>query len=107
MQFVSYPSLACGGTNFLYAAGGFCICYWALRVNFAYTIHDVMGNCTMNCIEALTSLTSLVIEDEAPQDFIQRRVHYPATMPVDDRTPQSLSFNSKYVELVPFFFWYK
>ena len=66
-----------------------------------------MGNCTINSIEALTSLTSLVIEDEAPQDFIQRRVHYPATIVVDDRTPDSISFNSKYAELVPFFSWYK
>jgi len=86
---------------------GFNSAFKGLRANFAYTIDDVMGNCTINCTEALTSLTSLVIEDEAPQDFIQRRVHYPATMPIDDRTPDSISFNSKYVELVPFFFWYK
>jgi hypothetical protein len=58
-------------------------------------------------MEALTRLTSLVIEDEAPHDFTQRRVHYLATTPVDDRTPDFISFNSKYVELVPFFFWYK
>jgi hypothetical protein len=95
------------GTSLAYAAGGFCIYFWALRVNVAYIIDGVMGNCTINCTEALTSLTSLVIEDEAPQDFIQGRVHYPATMPVDDRTPDSISFNSKYVELVPLFFWYK
>ena len=76
-------------------------------MNFAYIIHDIMGTCTINCIEALTSLTSLVTEDEGPQDFIKRRVHYPATIPVDDRTADSISCNSKYVELVPFFFWYK
>jgi hypothetical protein len=66
-----------------------------------------MGNCTIKCREALTSLTSSVIDEEAPQDFIKRRVHYPATMPVEDRTPVSISCHSKYVELVPFFFWYK